>query len=184
MCIEALLDEPGTSVAASVSTDGHDLAELVRTHAATHVFVAVGDNAARGRLLERCNELHIAVTSAVSRFAMVSNSATVGLGVALLPGAVVNAATVLHDGVIVNTNSSVDHDCTIGTNTHIAPGCAIAGDVTVGDGVLVGIGARVLPGIHIGGGATVGAGSVVTRDVSPHVTVVGMPAGELPHGHD
>lgn len=183
MCVEALLDTSGTTVVACISTDGADLDDQMRRHDASHVFVAIGDNTTRAALLRRCADLGIALASAISRHAMVSNGARLDDGVALLPGAIVNTATSLHRGVIVNTGSSIDHDCTIGADTHVAPGCTIAGGVTVGRGVLVGIGARVLPGLRIGDGATVGAGAVVTRDVDEGVTVVGIPAGELPHGH-
>src|SRR5262249_15085892 len=43
-------------------------------------------------------------------------------------------------------------------------------------GVLIGAGAKILGNIEIGTGAKVGAGSVVLRDVPPHVTVAGIPA--------
>ena len=46
----------------------------------------------------------------------------------------------------------------------------------VESGVSIGGGAVILPGIRIGAGAIVGAGSVVTKNVPPLVTVVGNPA--------
>jgi maltose O-acetyltransferase len=48
--------------------------------------------------------------------------------------------------------------------------------VTIGANVWIGGGAILLPGITVGDDAIVGAGSVVTRDVPPGVTVVGNPA--------
>lgn len=48
--------------------------------------------------------------------------------------------------------------------------------VRVGRNVWIGAGVLVLPGISIGDDAVVGAGSVVTRDVPPGVTVMGNPA--------
>ena len=42
--------------------------------------------------------------------------------------------------------------------------------------VAVGSGAVLLPGLRIGEGATVGSGAVVTADVDPGATVVGVPA--------
>src|SRR6478735_714317 len=42
--------------------------------------------------------------------------------------------------------------------------------------VTIGGGAIILPGVTIGDGAVIGAGSVVTRDVGPGVTVAGNPA--------
>ena len=43
-------------------------------------------------------------------------------------------------------------------------------------GASIGANATILPGLTIGEGAMVGAGSVVTKDVPPGVTVVGNPA--------
>jgi len=48
--------------------------------------------------------------------------------------------------------------------------------VHIGRNVWIGGGAIVLPGVSIGDDAVVGAGSVVTRDVPPGVTVMGNPA--------
>jgi acetyltransferase-like isoleucine patch superfamily enzyme len=44
------------------------------------------------------------------------------------------------------------------------------------DGAKIGAGVVLLPGVRIGRGAIVGAGSVVTRDVAPATTVMGIPA--------
>ena len=46
----------------------------------------------------------------------------------------------------------------------------------IGSDVWIGGGAIILPGVTIGDGAVIGAGSVVTRDVAPGVTVTGNPA--------
>lgn len=43
-------------------------------------------------------------------------------------------------------------------------------------GVLIGAGAKVIGNIEVGEGAKIGAGSVVLKDVPPHVTVAGVPA--------
>ncbi len=51
--------------------------------------------------------------------------------------------------------------------------------VVIGSDVWIGGGAIVLPGISIGDGAVVGAGSVVTKNVRPGVTVAGNPARTL-----
>jgi len=48
--------------------------------------------------------------------------------------------------------------------------------VDIGDDVYIGAGATILPGVRIGKAAIVGAGAVVTRDVDPATTVVGIPA--------
>ena len=47
-------------------------------------------------------------------------------------------------------------------------------------GASIGSGAAILCGVTIGEGASIGAGAVVTRDVPPGTTVVGVPARILP----
>lgn len=44
------------------------------------------------------------------------------------------------------------------------------------DEARIGANATLLPGVRIGSGAIVAAGSVVTRDVAPGSTVIGVPA--------
>jgi acetyltransferase-like isoleucine patch superfamily enzyme len=53
------------------------------------------------------------------------------------------------------------------------------GRVVIGERAMVGAGAIVLPGVHVGRGARVGANSLVTADVPPGATVVGVPAREV-----
>ena len=49
-------------------------------------------------------------------------------------------------------------------------------ETTVEDGASIGSGAVVAGGVRVGAGSLVGAGAVVTRDVAPGTTVVGVPA--------
>ena len=190
VCIEALTDDELTTVVGCVSSDGlciagletlmlgvdTDLEAIARTEAATHVFVAIGNNDARSQVMARCWASGLHGASAISRFAMRSHTASIGEASVLMPGAIVNAASRIGPGVIINTGAGVDHDCVIGEFAHIAPGVAIAGGVTIGARAFIGIGARIIPGITIGDDAVVGAGAAVIRDVAAGATVVGVPA--------
>jgi len=74
-------------------------------------------------------------------------------------------------------------DADIGENVNIGAGSVTANfdgiakhRTTVGSGVKLGVDTMMVAPVTIGEGATTGAGAVVTRDVAPGKTVVGMPA--------
>lgn len=194
MCLEALRDRSIFEVVGCVSTDGlaiaglpvpmvgtdDDLTGAAQRAGATHAFVAIGDNVTRSAVSARCVAAGLRLVNAISGFAMVSPAVEFGVGVAVLPGAVVNAACIVADGVIVNSRASVDHDCVLATAVHIAPGATLGGGVRVGARSLVGIGAVIAPYLTIGSDVVVGAGAVVVRDVPDGATVVGVPARALP----
>jgi UDP-perosamine 4-acetyltransferase len=151
----------------------------VRAAGVETAIIALGDNGLRSRLAAAARGLGFALGNAVHPRACLSPSVQLGEGIAVMAGAVINAATAIGDGSIVNTGATVDHDNRIGAFVHIAPGSHLAGYVTVGDGALVGVGATVGRGrpLSIGERAVVGSGSVVIYDVPAGATVVGNPAG-------
>lgn len=55
-------------------------------------------------------------------------------------------------------------------------GPEMGGEIKIEDDCWIGGSSILLPGVKIGRGSTVGAGSIVTKDVSPFSIVVGNPA--------
>lgn len=155
---------------------GDEHLEKLRKEGYGKSFIAVGNNALRRRLAKMVQSLGYQLTNAISPQAIISPTARLGTGIAIMSGAVINAAAIIQDLSIINTGACVDHDCVIGEAAHIAPTCGLAGNVTVGEESFLGIGCKVIPGITIGKAVILGAGSVVIRDMPNGVKAVGVPA--------
>jgi sugar O-acyltransferase (sialic acid O-acetyltransferase NeuD family) len=143
------------------------------------LIVTIGNNAVRRRLFEEVAGRGARMTIATHPSATVAPDASVHEGATICAGVVINTQAAIGANAIINTAASVDHHCRIGNHAHVAPGVRLGGDVEVGEGALIGIGAVVLPGKKIGAWAVVGAGAVVTKDVAPNATVVGVPARSM-----
>jgi serine O-acetyltransferase len=100
----------------------------------------------------------------------------------------------IHPGAEIGRNFFIDHGFTvIGETATIGDDVTIYQQVTLGgtnptdgvpgkrhptiaDGVIIGSGAQVLGPITVGARARIGANAVVTRDVPPGATMIGIPA--------
>jgi UDP-perosamine 4-acetyltransferase len=158
---------------------GDDHLTALRRNGYGRVFIAIGSNRVRNKLAWKATEMGFVLVNAISPAAIVSPSATLGVGIAVMAGAVINAEASISDLCIINTGATIDHDCVIGLAVHIAPQCALSGNVHVGELSFVGVGSKIIPEVHIGESVMVGAGSVVISNIDSAVTVVGVPAKAL-----
>ena len=102
------------------------------------------------------------------------------------PGAKIGARFFIDHGfTVIGETAEIEDDVTIYQNVTLGgtnPTTGIGGKrhPTLRSGVVIGSGAQVLGPIDVGEGARVGANSVVTKDVLPSTTVVGIPARPVP----
>lgn len=139
-------------------------------------LVAIGDGRVRQRIVARC-PAHW--RSLIHPTAWVHASASVGVGVLICAGAIVQPDAIIGAHAIINTGAIIEHDCKVGAYAHIAPRACLAGGASVGEGTLVGAGAVVSPAGKVGDWSIIGAGSVVLGEVGDGVTMVGVPARPL-----
>jgi len=132
--------------------------------------------AVRRRLATHYLSLGYRPGALVSPKAIVSRSASIGLGAVVQSGCHISTSVRIGDFVKVNSGANLMHDTVVGKFATIAPGAVVLGRVSVGTGCYVGANATVLPGLAVGDGAIVGAGAVVTRDVAPGAVMIGNPA--------
>jgi serine O-acetyltransferase len=86
-----------------------------------------------------------------------------------------------HGFVVIGETARIGDDVTIYQHVTLGGTNPTSGEggnrhPTIGDGVIIGSGAQILGPIHVGTRARIGANAVVTRDVPPGATMVGIPA--------
>ena len=108
------------------------------------------------------------------------NQISVVFGVDIHPAAKIGSGIMLDHatGIVVGETAVVEDNVSIMQSVTLGGTGKETGDrhPKIQKGVLVAAGAKILGNVTIGEGVKVGAGSVVLKDIPPHVTVVGVPA--------
>jgi serine O-acetyltransferase len=111
---------------------------------------------------------------------MVSHLSRFLTGIEIHPGAKIGRRLFIDHGmgVVIGETAEISDDVLIyhGVTLGGLSGSPGKRHPTIQSGVSIGAGAQVLGPITIGQGARIGANAVVTRDVPPDCTVVGIPA--------
>lgn len=141
----------------------------------TYAVCAVGAPDVRRRLTVRAAQEGACFGTIVHPKALVTRHATLGNGVVVLAGSILTVQVRVGDHVHVNLDCTIAHDAVLGDYATLAPGVHLSGNVSLGEGAYVGTGATVIEKTTIGAWSVIGAGAVVTSDVPPNTTVVGIP---------
>ncbi len=145
------------------------------------MIISIGSCLVRKLISERYD---IEYAIAIHPQTTISDSATIGVGTVVMPGAIINADVIIGRHCIINTKASVDHECRIEDFVHIAPGATLSGNVEVGECSWIGVGSCVKQGIHIGKNCMIGAGAVVVKDIPDNSTAYGNPARIITNNHN
>ena len=140
-------------------------------------IIGVGGPDNRQKLSSEATAVGGRLATVVSQKAYVGKlDVHLGLGVCIMPCAMVTTDAEIAEGTLINAAAAVSHGCRVGRYCEVSPGVRLLGRTTVGDYCEIGTNAVVLPDVTVGNRCRVGAGAVVTRDVPDDLTVVGVPA--------
>lgn len=169
------LDEYKTGTHMGLPIFGADIA-CVPDYKNYRYFVAIGDVDCRKMWFDRVQDMGLDLINIIDASAIISESATLGVGNFIGKMAVINADARIGDDNIINTKALVEHECRVGNHNHLSTNSVINGNVIVEDSVFLGSSSVCNGQLTIGHDAVIGSGSVVIKDVPPMVTMVGVPA--------
>ena len=109
-----------------------------------------------------------------------SSSATLGQGVIIYPGSIIDHNVNIGNGAILNNGVIVSHDSSIGAGSFLAPGVTICGNANIGERSFLGANTTVSNNVHVGDNCVIGISSLVQTDVSGGIHAIGNPLRILP----
>ena len=121
----------------------------------------IGRSTFRADLILRLTALEFSFPSLISSYAYVSRHASLGMGVTVGHGAVINAGTTIGNHSIINSSALVEHDAMIGERCHISTGALINGGVKIGDDSFLGSGVMIRDNLELPSHTVISAGKRV-----------------------
>lgn len=140
------------------------------------VVIALGEPKTKILLYHRVKDGGFKFGNVIHHSAWVSPTATLGKGVVLRAGVVINADAVIEDNVTVMEQSCIGHDVILRKHCQISGYVIVGGGSEIGEGTYIGLSVPVKDHIRVGSNAIVGMGSVVVREIPDNVIAMGNPA--------
>ncbi len=171
--VEAQFGAPGTIVNDNPILGGFDWFKTQPPD--TYAVCGVGAPEVRRRLTLQAEQNGACFSNIIHPTAVVPRRLTLGQGIVITAGCIFTNNIRIGNHVHVNLDCTIGHDAVLEDYATLAPGVHVSGNVTLGEGAYVGTGANIIEKKKIGAWSVVGAGSVITSDVPPDATVVGVP---------
>ena len=143
----------------------------------TNVFVPIGNNAVRARLLAKLKDEGYPTPNYIHPTTNIHSSVEVAdRGVYILQGTIIMPLSKLEEGVMISAGTVISHHTTIKKGVFISFGVNVGASMTLEDRAYLGIGCTIMTGVKtVGANSLIGAGAVIIRDVPDGATVVGNP---------
>lgn len=154
-----------------------DYLKTVENRNTISVFVPIGNNDVRCRILNFCRYLGFNTPGFIHKSCTIHNTVKMGQSVYILPSTSIMPFTQLEDNVMISMGVNIAHHSLICNSSFVSQGANIGASLKIGAQSFIGIASTIMTGIsEIGENVTVGAGAVVIRDVPSKVIVAGVPA--------
>jgi len=158
-----------------------DLPVLLSKNSNCKIFIAIGDNWIRNKVMNKIIEIvpNIDFATTIHPSAQIGKNVQIGKGVAIMAGAIINSDTKIGDFTIINTKASIDHDSKMLNFSSLAPNVTTGGNVSIGEFSAISIGATIKHGLLIGNHSIIGAGALLMKNCGDNLIMYGVPAKEI-----
>lgn len=145
--------------------------------------MAIGDNFMRQRYVsDYLSEFpSLEFPALVHSFSHVSDTASLGAGTIIMPGAAINAKASIGNFCVIGGQAHIGHDTSMADYSSCGPGVIVAGYVSIGLRSAVALGASVRETVEIGADTVVGSASLLNKSLPNNVVAYGVPAKIIRH---
>ncbi|KSA12408.1 acetyltransferase [Maribacter dokdonensis] len=156
----------------------YDLPFLINRFNVRGGVVAIGDNWTRKLVVDKISKIapNFNFINTIHPSAKIGKDVLMGCGNVIMPGAIINSNSLIHDFCILNSNSILEHDSVMESYASLAPSSCCGGNVFLGKFSSICLGASLVNGIEIGQHTVIGAGALVVDHFGDNVMAYGSPA--------
>lgn len=146
-------------------------------NADTSVFVPIGNNPVRIKILKEFVLNGFNTPSFIHENTIIHSSVKIGKAVYILPGTCIMPLSMIGDYTMISMGVNIAHHNIIGEGCFFSQGSNIGASINVKELAYVGISATLMTGVKsVGIDCLVGAGAVVIKDVPDKAVIAGVPA--------
>lgn len=140
------------------------------------IVIGMGEPSYKEAVWKRVKTAGYSLATIIHPDAEIAPSAELGEGVVVRKGSIISSDSKVGNNVIIQSYVIVGHDARVGNHCQISSFTDIAGHCEIGDRVFIGLNSCVKEETTIGNDAIISMGSVVMKNVSPSIIMMGNPA--------
>lgn len=163
-----------------------DIVTLIAKYNIEGCLITIGDNWTRKKIHYQVSNLapDLLWPNAIHPSVIIGNFVSLGKGILIMAGVIINSGAILGDFTNYYTNCNVEHDCQLDDFSSISAGVVLGGKVIIGKYSAVSLNATVFDRLVIGENTVIGAASLVTKNIPDNVLAYGNPARIIRSRHN
>lgn len=158
-----------------------DLPSLLSQYPGCKVFVAIGDNWTRKKIVDSLRTIapDVEFATGIHPSVQIGKGVRIGKGVVIGAGAIVDVEANIEDFVIIGKLAIVNHESTVLDFSSLGPAAVIGGNVSIGEFSAIAMGATIKHGVSVGNHTVIGAAALLMHDCGDNLVMYGVPAKEI-----